>query len=229
MKLTGRPAVDYSTTSRVTSSKGERAPLPPGIYNLVQRAVSHGIERLYLPVRAEALAWEGLADREILEVGCGTGVLEGRGVAIDLDLRRVRQARATGRLAAAGDATRLPFRNGAFALAYCEGVLHHLDDGAALAALCELLRVCRADGRVVLIDNVWPRSPLRVIPWLLRRADFGRHVRTEEQLRGVLRDSGGQLVWARRLTYTTIGLEGLISVLTPAAVPSAAKAGDGLV
>ena len=213
----------------MTSSKGERAPLPPGIYNLVQRAVSHGIERLYIPLRAEALAWDGLAEREILEVGCGTGVLEGRGVAIDLDLRRVRKVCDSGRLGAAGDATRLPFRNGTFALAYCEGVLHHLDDAAALAALNELLRVCRADGRVVLIDNVWPRSRLRVIPWLLRRVDFGRHVRTEEQLRGVLRDSGGHLVWARRLTYTTIGLEGLVSVLTPAAVHRTAKADDGIV
>ena len=193
----------------------ERSPLPPALYTFVQQVVNHGMKERYFPVREEALAWKDVADREILEVGCGTGAVFNRGVAIDLDYARVHSVHRTGRPAASADAMRLPFADGTFSRVYCEGVLHHIDDHGAITSLKEMLRVCHSEGRVVLMDNVWPRSPLRVIPWLLRRMDYGRHVRTEEQLRSVVDSSGCKVLWARRLTYATIGLEGLIAVLLP--------------
>jgi len=49
-----------------------------------------------------------------------------------------------------GDAARLPFADGQFGCAIAIDVLHHLEDGAAV--LCEVMRVVRPGGVVVLAD-----------------------------------------------------------------------------
>lgn len=198
--------------------------LPPAIYSLVQKLFLHGVNRRYIPLRKAALGWDALPERDILEIGCGTGLHESRGVALDLDPKRVQHVHRLGRPALVADATRLPFADRSFSVVHCEGVLHHIDDLGAAAALAEMLRVSRS--RVVFMDSVWPDSRFRLIPWMVRRADFGRHVRNEAQLRTLLNSSGGKMVFAERLTYTTIGLECLLAVLEPAAasVPEPAMA-----
>jgi len=194
---------------------GERRPLAAPIYHLVQRIANHGIGSRYLPRRAAALAWDRLDDLQILEVGCGTGAFPSRGVATDLDLARVRFVSKQGRVGVAADGRSLPFADGSFALVYCEGVLHHIDDQGAISLVAEMLRVCDPKGHVVVMDSVWPNSPFRVLAWVLRWADFGRHVRSETALRSVLRAARGELKSAMRITYTTIGLEALLCVLVP--------------
>ncbi len=195
--------------------KGERSPLAAPLYHLVQKVANHGIIRRYLPPRSAALAWEQLDDLRILEVGCGTGATPSRGVATDLDPGRVRFVSKHGRVGVVADGRKLPFLDRSFSVVYCEGVLHHIDDAGAIALVAEMLRVCEPTGHVVVMDSVWPKSPFRVLAWILRWADFGRHVRSEAELRNVLRSAGGELQSAERLTYATIGLEALLSVLVP--------------
>jgi ubiquinone/menaquinone biosynthesis C-methylase UbiE len=195
--------------------KGERSPLGAPLYHLVQKVANHGIIRRYLPPRAAALDWEHLEESRILEVGCGTGAIPSRGVATDLDPRRVRFVAKQGRVGVVADGRKLPFLDRSFSVVYCEGVLHHIDDAGAIALVAEMLRVCRPTGRVVVMDSVWPTSPFRILAWILRWADFGRHVRSEAELRQLLRSAGGELQSAQRMTYTTIGLEALLSVLVP--------------
>jgi SAM-dependent methyltransferase len=158
---------------------------------------------------------DGIPDASILEVGCGTGLHDCRGFGVDLDPARAREFLARGRPGVAADALRLPFADRTFSRILCEGMFHHIDDEGVRIALSEMRRVCRQDGLFVIMDSVWPRSPWRALPWILRWMDFGRHVRTEEQLRKVLGSCGARLIWSRRFTYSTIGLECLMSVLAP--------------
>jgi len=58
-----------------------------------------------------------------------------------------------------GDASRLPFPNGAFDLVLCRLAFHHFIDPAA--ALAEMARVCRRDGRVVIEDVIVSEHPER--------------------------------------------------------------------
>lgn len=106
----------------------------------------------------------------ILDVGCGEGLAEVsigrlhisqvRLVGVDIVLDKVRQASRTTASHnqrasyAVGDATRLPFRAGAFDSVYCVAVLQHVND--AEAAVAEFARVTADNGRVVAVepDNV---------------------------------------------------------------------------
>jgi SAM-dependent methyltransferase len=169
----------------------------------------------YAPARSRAFDWGGVDEREILEIGCGTGTDGSRGVGVDLDASRALVASRNGRIAAAADATQLPFADGAFQRVFCEGIFHHMPDPQVAAAIAEMLRVCHPSGRVMIMDSVWPRSPFRIIAWGLRFLDFGRHVRTERQLREILNSADAHLFSTERLTYNTIGLECLLAVLLP--------------
>ena len=81
----------------------------------------------------------------VLDVGCGTGELtrvlreetDGDVVAVDADRDLLADAPADAR--AVGDATRLPFRDGAFDLVVCQALLINLPD--PLAAVTEFARV----------------------------------------------------------------------------------------
>jgi SAM-dependent methyltransferase len=121
----------------------------------------------------------GRTDR-LLEVGCGEGgnlkLLEtcaAGAVGVDYSFAKVHWASShvgNGRFVCA-DARQLPFRNDLFDVILCRDVLHHVEDKRAVVD--ELVRVCRASGRIVIIEPNG-RSP---IMWLL-----GMLVRAERDL-----------------------------------------------
>ena len=106
--------------------------------------------------------FEGLAGKDVLEVGCGSGIAvqlfaeAGANVtAVDLTPWAVETTRA--RLAAFGldgevleaDGEDLPLADASFDVVFSWGVIHHTTDmGRALA---ELVRVCRPGGTLVLM------------------------------------------------------------------------------
>jgi SAM-dependent methyltransferase len=143
-----------------------------------------------------------------LDVGCGAWSclsLAGMapfGVDISADCVRV-----FGRGVVAS-AMALPFADGCFDSVWSFGLLHHLPDNDALAAIREMRRVTRAGGRTAVFDGVLPRRGWRrPLAWLIRRLDRGHWMRRQEALDAVL-DSAG--AWRReRFTYAYTGLEGV--------------------
>ena len=56
-----------------------------------------------------------------------------------------------------GDVEKLPFRPGSFDLVICRIALHHFPQPER--ALAEMVRVCRREGLVAIIDNIVPADP----------------------------------------------------------------------
>jgi ubiquinone/menaquinone biosynthesis C-methylase UbiE len=119
-------------------------------------------ERLAMmePARVAVLSEEGLAVREMLDIGTGTGVfaeafiergISATGVDVNAELLGLaRELVPAGRFVEA-PAERLPFPDCSFDLAFFGLVLHETDD--PLAALKEARRVAR--GRVSILEWVY--------------------------------------------------------------------------
>jgi demethylmenaquinone methyltransferase/2-methoxy-6-polyprenyl-1,4-benzoquinol methylase len=141
----------------------------------------------------------------ILDVGCGTGVLEefldGRGgfvVGLDLteEMLRLAQEKRIGcfQSLSVGDAERLPFRDASFDLLVSCYVVKYCDSRRFAS---EMMRVLRPGGRLVLYDFTSPRGPfapfhafyvygaMRMLGVLLKPADSGLAF-TYEALPGVI-------------------------------------------
>lgn len=149
-------------------------------------------------------------DSLVLDVGCGyLSPLSYAGLAtvgVDLDPER---AQAHSGPAVAADALALPFADRRFAAVASMGLLHHLDDTEARRAIGELARVARDDGLIAIFDGVLPVSVWRrPLAALIRRLDFGGHMRDEAALRGLFEGAAG--AWRfERITYAATGLEGV--------------------
>ena len=112
------------------------------------------------------------ADR-FCDVGCGTGaavrnaaMVASRAVGVDASVEmvgRAEQLAGDSRNATfvAGDATRLPFADGAFTAVLCTTSFHHYADPRAAAR--EIGRVTAAAGRLALGDGVSDRLIVRVL------------------------------------------------------------------
>ncbi|MFQ5991837.1 MAG: class I SAM-dependent methyltransferase [Nitrospiraceae bacterium] len=99
------------------------------------------------------------ATDRLLEVGCGEGgnlellqTIPAHTVGVDFSrakvgwaLGRVRRARFV-----CSDAGRLPFRGACFDVILCRDVLHHVADKSRVVE--EMVRVCRPEGRIVIIE-----------------------------------------------------------------------------
>ncbi|AKF06870.1 class I SAM-dependent methyltransferase [Sandaracinus amylolyticus] len=100
-------------------------------------------------------------DADVLEVGCGTGLVlarvaphAARCVGVDLSAGMIAQARARGLDVARGSATALPFRDASFDVVYSFKVLAHVP--AIERALEEIARVTRPGGHMLLeFYNAW--------------------------------------------------------------------------
>ncbi|WP_157217093.1 class I SAM-dependent methyltransferase [Flavisphingomonas formosensis] len=163
-----------------------------------------------LPVHAEA---DGMArtlsavdaqpgDR-VLDVACGPGIvacaLAAQGARVTgIDLTPAMIAEAKARQSAeglagldwqVGDATALPFADETFDRVVTRYSFHHLPE--PVAALREMRRVCRAGGRVVVIDAT-PAADTQVAYDRMETLRDPSHTSalTLEQLRGIGRETG---------------------------------------
>lgn len=117
------------------------------------------------------LALPFVQDREVVEIGCGTGLLlrrfrevAKRAVGVDLSTGMLERARARGLEVVEGSAERLPLETASFDVALSFKTLPHVPD--LRRALSEMARVVRPGG--VLIAEVYnPRSMRHAIKrWL---------------------------------------------------------------
>ncbi len=114
-----------------------------------------------------------------------------------------------------GSADFLPFKSRAFDECRSFGLLHHLPDESAVATIRGMLRCARNGGKVIIIDNVWPRNIfLRPMAWLVRKMDRGRWVRHEEALIQLVNRAHAGDWRFRRFTYSFNGLESLVLMIT---------------
>lgn len=210
----------------------------PWVYNLVQRIVGAGADRLEGSVYRRLFAdSRGL----VLDVGCGprprTPAPRGIVVGLDAAPEYVRaysgaadaESGATPRrLGAVGFAERLPFADGVFDEVRCRAILHHMSPDAVRQALAEMLRVVKPSGRVVVMDGVWPiRRWQYPIGWLMLRLDRGDFVRSADELAALADDvaPGG---WRRfRYTAAYLGQQAVVLLHEPPR-PAAASSRDPL-
>ena len=96
---------------------------------------------------------DGAAGCEVLEVGCGEGLMfEGRGtdpVQLDVSFTRVRRARGRGPRLLCADAYDLPFADRSFRVVLLVAVLEHTRE--PWRVLAEARRVLRVGGRLVIV------------------------------------------------------------------------------
>lgn len=184
--------------------------LGPRLYRFIQRLVAPGSTK-HLGEQLSTLLAGWQPTGPVLDVGCAdASLLSALGVRpIGVELAYDR-ARAFGH-AIQADAACLPIRSGSVGLSFCCGLLHHLSERQAMAALAEMHRVLASRGRLVVFDAVLPRGRWREpLAMGIRALDRGAYMRSEEALRALVHAALPQLVWRiERSTYAATGLEGL--------------------
>ena len=114
----------------------------------------HGYHALLDQMQIEVVApmCEG---RDVLEVGCGTGLIlkeiepiANRAAGIDISPGMLEQAKKRGLDVQVASATKLPFEDASFDVVYSFKVLAHVED--IEDAMCEVARVLRPGGRAAL-------------------------------------------------------------------------------
>ena len=108
----------------------------------------------YEKYRQEVIARvQGTPNREILEVGCGEGMMfEGTAIAptqMDVSMRRVRYARDKGQQAICGDGYHIPFADGSFSTVLLIAMLEHTCE--PWRVLAEARRVLKRGGRAIMV------------------------------------------------------------------------------
>lgn len=108
----------------------------------------------YQMYRREVIArLTGVPNRDILEVGCGEGMMfEGTTIApvqMDVSMRRVRFARDKGQPAICGDGYHLPFASSSFRVVLLIAMLEHTSE--PWRVLAEARRVLKRGGRAIIV------------------------------------------------------------------------------
>jgi SAM-dependent methyltransferase len=147
------------------------------------------------------------AEARVLDVACGPGIVAcalaqhaAHVTGVDLTPAMIDQARTRQRQSGldnldwrVGDATHLPFPDQSFDVVITRYSFHHMPRPDQ--ALAEMRRVCRADGRIVVIDAT-PSAPTQAAYDRMETLRDPSHASalTQDQLRGLGRDAGLQEV-----------------------------------
>lgn len=160
----------------------------PRLWNALRWLVEAGFQGERAVIARELRPWAG-DSRRFLDFGCGTGAFAaefpaGRYVGIDLSLGYLRfagQYRPGSFVASSGDA--LAFADGSFDAALVLGVLHHLSDSVARAAMAELARVLSPGATTLVMEDIPPPDGQNPAGRLMHAIDRGGHIRSEADYR----------------------------------------------
>lgn len=168
----------------------DRVSAAPRLWNALRWAVEAGFQGERAVIARELRPWAG-DTRRFLDLGCGTGEFAGefpagRYVGFDLSLGYLRFAarnRPGSYLAGSGDA--LPLADASFDAALILGVLHHLPDEVARAAMAELARVLRPGATALVMEDTPPPQGQNPAGHLMHAIDRGGHIRGEAEYRAI--------------------------------------------
>lgn len=132
----------------------------------------------------------------MLEAGGGTGrvssrllPLVGKLVINDLSAPMLKEAQQKGNLIPVQSyVERLPFPDASFDRVFAVDALHHFDDHRA--AVGELLRVLKDDGRLVIEEPDIRRFPVKIVALLEKIALMNSHFLTENEIRDLVASHG---------------------------------------
>jgi SAM-dependent methyltransferase len=162
----------------------------PRAWNALRWVVEAGFHGEREVIARELRPWHG-DTRLFIDFGCGTGEFAGefpagRYVGIDVSttyLRFARRNRPGSYLASDGAA--LPFVAASFDAALVVGVLHHLPDDIARAAMHELARVLRTGATALVIEDIPPPDAWNVAGYLMHSIDRGGYIRNDPAYRTI--------------------------------------------
>ena len=192
----------------VAPAEADRARAYDAWYETALGAAAHRIE---LRLVAELAAPE--RGERALDVGCGTGIytawladqgLDVTGFDRDPAMLAAARAKAAGARLLGGDATALPFAEGEFDLALAVTLFCFLDAEERRRAACELLRVVRPGGRVVVGElarfSLWA-AQRRIKGWRGSATWRSARFTTAGELGRLFRDAGASAVRTRYGLY----------------------------
>jgi len=131
----------------------------------------------------------------LLDVGCGPGhyrssfACQYSGVDINPDYIQMASSRLDGWFMVM-DGTRLEFADETFDHVVSVAILHHLTDEQVVQMVREARRVCKASGRVHLLDAILPVTPSFTFKRIIFRLDRGEYPRTYEHLCELIAKAG---------------------------------------
>lgn len=131
----------------------------------------------------------------LLDVGCGPGhyrssfACQYSGVDINPDYIQMASSRLDGRFMVM-DGTRLEFADETFDHVVSVAILHHLTDEQVVQMVREARRVCKASGRVHLLDAILPVTPSFTFKRVIFQLDRGEYPRTYEHLCELIAKAG---------------------------------------
>lgn len=178
-----------SETSTVVQQTLDSLSSTPHLWNSLRWLVEAGYVGEKAVIERELAPWHAAGQRRFLDFGCGTGAFaacfppDGY-VGIDpaqVYIRFAGQHRQGHYLAGTGEL--LPFVDASFDAALVLGVLHHLPDALALAALAELRRVMRPAATVLVIEDVPPPDVWNVAGHAMHWLDRGGYIRSDADYR----------------------------------------------
>jgi SAM-dependent methyltransferase len=162
----------------------------PRLWNVLRWIAEAGYFRHYDVIERELDPWRD-AQRRFIDLGCGTGqharcFAPRRYVGIDPTRPYIEWA-ATHR---SGNFTlmngnELGVLPASFDGALVEGVFHHLSDDLVRACMTELDRAVRADGTLLVVEDIPPPSVWNIPGHIMHWLDRGEHIRTDEDYRAL--------------------------------------------
>jgi SAM-dependent methyltransferase len=177
----------------------DRISTTPKLWNSLRWIVEAGFQGEKRVIEQELAPWREVGQRRFLDFGCGTGELAPCFpahcyVGIDLSttyLRHAGQAHGGQFVATSGDM--LALRSQQFDAALVLGVIHHLPDAVARAAMRELHRVLRPGAIALVMEDIPPPDPWNVAGHAMHWLDRGGYIRAEADYRAIFGPGFGLL------------------------------------
>jgi SAM-dependent methyltransferase len=168
----------------------DRVSRTPRLWNILRWLVEAGFHGEHKVIAKELQPFLG-RERRFLDFGCGTGQFaedfpSDRYVGMDLTRPYVEYAQQErpGSYSVM-DGSALGFADGSFDAGLVLGVIHHLPDEIVRASVVELHRVLKADGKLLVIEDVPPPTMWNVPGHIMHWLDRGDHIRTDADYRAL--------------------------------------------